>query len=398
MASITLEHVTKRFDQTTIVNDLSLTIADEEFLVLVGPSGCGKSTILRLITGLEALTEGQVLMDGQPITHKPPKDRDLAMVFQNYALYPHMSVQDNMGFALKMRGVPKATIREKVTEVAKTLGLETLLERKPKQLSGGQRQRVALGRAIVRNPKAFLMDEPLSNLDAKMRLHMRQEITALRHRLKATVLYVTHDQVEAMTMGDRIAVMHRGVLQQVDTPQTVYHHPANAFVAEFMGQINWAYATVTEANAANGVTLSLAGLPEHMPPVHWGLPASHPAASAIAARGLSAVLVGFRPESPVMQTEATAPGTLPLGFTIDRVEHLGSEWWVHSAPVRQGLTPLLTGVPTPEGGLTFEEPRPWLVKCPGHQTVVPSPGVLAQWQLSPSRVMVFDPLTQVALG
>ncbi len=239
MAQVILEHVSKSFGETAVIKDLSLTVKDHEFVVLVGPSGCGKSTVLRMIAGLESANEGDIQIGGHVVNDVSPKDRDIAMVFQNYALYPHMSVFDNMAFGLKMRKVPKPEIQKRVASSAKILDLENLLQRKPKQLSGGQRQRVALGRAIVRDPQVFLMDEPLSNLDAKLRVSMRREIAQLHQRLNATTIYVTHDQVEAMTMGDRIVILHEGVIQQMDTPTTVYEQPANLFVAGFIGQMNF---------------------------------------------------------------------------------------------------------------------------------------------------------------
>jgi multiple sugar transport system ATP-binding protein len=236
VARIVLDHVTKIFDKDVIaVDDVSMEIGDGEFMVLVGPSGCGKSTLLRIVAGLEELTDGEVMIGDRVVTDLPPKERDVAMVFQNYALYPHMTVEQNLGIGLKLRHLPKDKRREKVHEVARVLGLEPLLKRKPAQLSGGQRQRVAMGRAMVREPLAFLMDEPLSNLDAKLRVQMRAELAAQRDSLKTTTLYVTHDQVEAMTLGDRVAVLNNGVIQQLDRPQALYHSPANVFVAAFMG-------------------------------------------------------------------------------------------------------------------------------------------------------------------
>src|SRR4051795_11594106 len=231
MAAITYEHATIQYPgaERPSVNALDLDIADGEFLVLVGPSGCGKSTSLRMLAGLEAVTEGRILIGDKDVTHLAPKERDIAMVFQNYALYPHMTVADNMGFALKISGMNKSEIRKRVEEAAKILDLEQYLERKPKALSGGQRQRVAMGRAIVRNPQAFLMDEPLSNLDAKLRVQMRAEIARIQREVEATTLYVTHDQVEAMTMGDRVCVLRKGELQQVDTPRVLYERPVNLF-------------------------------------------------------------------------------------------------------------------------------------------------------------------------
>ncbi|MDI3548004.1 MAG: multiple sugar transport system ATP-binding protein [Halanaerobiales bacterium] len=235
MASVTLKNVTKRFDDVVAVNNVNLEIKDKEFLVLVGPSGCGKSTTLRMVAGLEEITEGTIKIGDTVVNDVPPKDRDIAMVFQNYALYPHMDVYNNMAFGLKLRKFPKDEIDRRVKEAAGILGIEQLLDRKPKQLSGGQRQRVALGRAIVREPKVFLMDEPLSNLDAKLRVQMRTELSKLHDRLQTTVIYVTHDQTEAMTMGDRIVVLRDGVIQQVDDPLTLYNKPNNMFVAGFIG-------------------------------------------------------------------------------------------------------------------------------------------------------------------
>ena len=235
MAGVTLKDVTKKFEDVVAVDKANLEIRDKEFLVLVGPSGCGKSTTLRMIAGLEQASAGTIEIDGEVVNDVDPKDRDIAMVFQNYALYPHMNVYDNMGFGLKLRKFDDEVIEERVQRAAKILGIEDLLDRKPKKLSGGQRQRVALGRAIVREPKVFLMDEPLSNLDAKLRVQMRAELNKLHDRLQTTVIYVTHDQTEAMTMGDRIVVLNEGVIQQVDDPLTLYNYPNNMFVAGFIG-------------------------------------------------------------------------------------------------------------------------------------------------------------------
>jgi multiple sugar transport system ATP-binding protein len=235
MASVTYDHITKEFGDVVAVNDLNLAIDDKEFIVLVGPSGCGKTTALRMLAGLEEITKGEVKIGDRIVNDVPPKDRDIAMVFQSYALYPHMTVYDNMAFGLKLRKTPKLEIKRRVQEAAEILGIQDMLSRKPRQLSGGQRQRVALGRAIVREPKVFLFDEPLSNLDAKLRIAMRSEITKLHQRLSTTFIYVTHDQIEAMTMASRIAVINKGILQQLDTPQSLYDRPDNMFVAGFMG-------------------------------------------------------------------------------------------------------------------------------------------------------------------
>jgi multiple sugar transport system ATP-binding protein len=252
VAEIRLEAVNKVYaGGVTAVNDVDLTIGSGEFMVLVGPSGCGKSTLLRMIAGLEEVTAGEIWIGDRNVTDMTPRERDIAMVFQNYALYPHMSVEKNLGYGLKVRKMEKSEIKRRVTEVAKMLGLETLLERRPGALSGGQRQRVAMGRAIVREPAAFLMDEPLSNLDAKLRVGMRSELARLHDRLGVTTVYVTHDQVEAMTLGQRVAVMRDGILQQADTPQNLYHRPANLFVAAFMGSpsMNLIEATVEDGHA-----------------------------------------------------------------------------------------------------------------------------------------------------
>lgn len=240
MSSVVLKNLVKSYDgKKNIIDNINLEIKDKEFIVLVGSSGCGKSTILRLISGLEDITSGEVLIDNKIVNNTHPKDRDIAFVFQSYALYPHMSVYENIAFGLKMRKYDKQTIDSKVREVAKSLNLEELLDRKPKQLSGGQRQRVALGRAIVRNPKVFLMDEPLSNLDANLRVQMRSEIKKLHQKLQTTFIYVTHDQTEALTMGDRIVILDKGKIQQADTPEVIYNKPVNSFVAGFIGQMNF---------------------------------------------------------------------------------------------------------------------------------------------------------------
>ncbi|WP_034384506.1 ABC transporter ATP-binding protein [Deinococcus sp. YIM 77859] len=255
MAEVTLEHVNKRYGtKHHAVKDFNLTIADREFMVFVGPSGCGKSTTLRMIAGLEDITDGILKIDGRVVNDVPPKDRDIAMVFQNYALYPHMNVYENMAFGLKLRKTPKAEIDQRVREAARILQIEHLLGRKPKELSGGQRQRVAMGRAIVREPKVFLMDEPLSNLDAKLRVEMRSQISQLHRRLGATIIYVTHDQVEAMTLGDRIVVMRDGVIMQVDTPMNLYDFPQNKFVAGFIGSpsMNFLQARVQQGEFVVG--------------------------------------------------------------------------------------------------------------------------------------------------
>ncbi len=319
MAQVIYDQVTKRFDGVIAVNDLTLEVKDGEFLVLVGPSGCGKTTALRCLAGLEEVTSGDIIIGDRVVTHVPPKDRDIAMVFQNYALYPHMTVYENMAFGLKLRKVPKQEIDRRVKEVAEMLGIQDLLNRKPRQLSGGQRQRVALGRAIVREPQVFLMDEPLSNLDAKLRVQTRGELIKLQRRLGVTTIYVTHDQVEAMTMGHRIAVMNQGVLQQLDTPENLYDHPANLFVATFIGSpaMNIFPARVVVGDGTvrlvtGDVTLEAA--PEQR--------------NRLAEYSGREVLVGIRPEDLIVQ-----PGQVSvdrqLRLPVEIVEPLGSETLVH---------------------------------------------------------------------
>ena len=311
MARILLDGVTKVFGSDVVaVDHISMEIADGEFMVLVGPSGCGKSTLLRIVAGLEELTDGEVVIGDTIVTDLPPRDRDIAMVFQNYALYPHMSVAQNLELGLKLRRAPKAERRAKVEQVAQVLGLETLLNRKPAQLSGGQRQRVAMGRAMVREPRAFLMDEPLSNLDAKLRVAMRAELARLRDTLHTTTIYVTHDQVEAMTLGDRVAVMKDGVVQQLDSPPALYRSPANLFVAAFIGSpsMNLVQATVREGQ------LHFA---EHTLPVP-------PGADLRAYEG-RAVVLGLRPADFEDAALARDDGMPAIEVLAEVVEELGSE-------------------------------------------------------------------------
>jgi len=313
MATVSFEGVTKRYGDVFAVRDLSLEINDGEFMVLVGPSGCGKTTSLRMIAGLEEITEGTLRIGERVVNDVAAKDRDIAMVFQSYALYPHMSVRDNMAFGLKLRKVDRSEIDRRVGDAARILGLETLLSRKPKELSGGQRQRVALGRAIVREPAVFLMDEPLSNLDAKLRVQTRAEIARLHQRLKTTVVYVTHDQVEAMTMGTRIAVMNAGDLQQVGTPQDLYDRPRNRFVAGFIG-----------SPAMNFVDLKVEGDKLRGAGFELAIPMIHQAALANASG--RAVVGGFRPE----HLDLGEPGDrLSIRATADVVEYLGNEELLH---------------------------------------------------------------------
>jgi multiple sugar transport system ATP-binding protein len=320
MASVTFDHVWKRYSGDVVaVKDFNLEIQDEEFLVLVGPSGCGKTTALRMIAGLEEITEGSLSIGDRVVNDLAPKDRDVAMVFQSYALYPHMSVRDNLAFGLKLRKIPKADIERRVNEAARMIELTTLLDRKPKQLSGGQRQRVALGRAIVREPAVFLMDEPLSNLDAKLRVQTRAEIARLHQRLRTTIVYVTHDQVEAMTMGDRIAVMNTGVLQQVGPPQELYEHPVNKFVAGFIGSPAMNFLNLKVERADGRLTM----MDENV-----SLPVPDRLRPAVEASG-GALTTGVRPEHFEV---GKAPGSDSVGLTakIDVVEFLGNEELLHA--------------------------------------------------------------------
>ena len=312
MSSVRLVEVSKRFGNVVAVDDLSLDVADGEFLVLVGPSGCGKTTALRIIAGLEDPTAGEVYVGDRDITDVPPKDRDIAMVFQDYALYPHMSVYDNLAFSLQMRRTARSEVDRRVEDVAELLGLGELLRRKPGQLSGGQRQRVALGRAIIREPQVFLMDEPLSNLDAKLRVSMRAELTRLHRRLGVTIIFVTHDQVEAMTMARRIAVLHEGRLQQLDSPQGLYDRPRNLFVAGFIGSpaINTLGAQYKDGGFAGD---------------GFRIPAEGHSKVAAELQGRDLVL-GVRPEDMRILDGAPPPAVVPLGEgTVDLVETLGSD-------------------------------------------------------------------------
>jgi multiple sugar transport system ATP-binding protein len=315
MAQVQLRGVTKVFDTAEpAVNDVTLDVADGEFVVLVGPSGCGKSTLLRLVAGLEEVTAGEVCIGDRDVTDLPPKDRDIAMVFQNYALYPHMTVAQNIGFGLRLRKESKAIANERVAEVAKLLALDKLLDRKPAQLSGGERQRVAMGRAMVREPMALLMDEPLSNLDAKLRVYMRAELKRLHQQLGTTTIYVTHDQTEAMTLGDRVAVLRDGVLQQLDSPRALFDKPVNVFVASFMGS---PAMNLLEANVkvdAGGAQVVLDG---------QAVPAPSDLARLVDLAG-GRVIVGFRPTDLYEVADAEARGLETLAVTVDVVEELGT--------------------------------------------------------------------------
>ncbi len=329
MAEIMLDHVCKSYaDGATAVKDLSITIADGEFLILVGPSGCGKTTTLNMIAGLEDISSGELRIGGERMNEKAPKDRDIAMVFQSYALYPHMTVRQNIAFPLTLAKMKKSEIAQKVSETAKTLDLTELLDRKPSQLSGGQRQRVAMGRAIVRHPKAFLMDEPLSNLDAKLRVQMRGEIARLQRRLGTTTVYVTHDQTEAMTLGDRVVVMHGGVAQQIGTPDEVYERPANLFVAGFIGSpaMNFFPATLTPT----GLTLPFGEV--MLTPEVQRMIASHPRTENL--------IAGVRPEH--LADAALIDGyqrikALTFEVKVDLVESLGADKYVYFTTAGPGV-------------------------------------------------------------
>lgn len=334
MAAVTLEHVVKRFGDVVAVRDVSIEIQDKEFLVLVGPSGCGKSTILRMIAGLEEMSDGNIYIGERLVNDVPPKDRDIAMVFQNYALYPHMSVYDNLAFALKLRHTPKQEIQRRVQEAASILGIETLLQRKPKQLSGGQRQRVALGRAIVREPRVFLMDEPLSNLDAKLRVQTRAELIKLHRRLQTTVIYVTHDQVEAMTMGSRIAILRDGVLQQLDTPAAMYANPANIFVAGFIGSPAMNFFPA-ELQGTNGeMNVRAAGMEIQLP---------QEIRAKATAQNSREVVLGVRPEHIYDGRRTPANGSKPADVKVDVVEHMGNETYVYLTVGETAFTARMDG-------------------------------------------------------
>jgi multiple sugar transport system ATP-binding protein len=307
MASVAYQHVFKRYSAEAVaVKDLNLQILDTEFMVLVGPSGCGKSTALRMLAGLEEISDGEIKIGDRIVNEVPARERDIAMVFQSYALYPHMSVYDNMAFGLKMRGTPKNEIETKVNQASKILGLDTFLKRKPRQLSGGQRQRVALGRAIVRNPQVFLLDEPLSNLDAQLRVETRINLQKLHKDLNATFIYVTHDQVEAMTMGDRIAVMKDGILQQVASPREIYDDPANLYVAGFIGSPKMNFVPVT----ISGSTAKASGFSIQLPK----------------APGIEAGVLGVRPED---LTEVPHEGFPQIDMIVEVVEVLGADQYLY---------------------------------------------------------------------
>ena len=389
MAKIVLDGVTKVFGNEVIaVNDVSLEIGDGEFMVLVGPSGCGKSTILRILAGLEEVTAGEITIGDRQVTDLPPKDRDVAMVFQNYALYPHMTVEQNLGFGLKLRKTPKEDLKRRVDDVSKILGLDPLMARKPAALSGGQRQRVAMGRAMVREPQAFLMDEPLSNLDAKLRVQMRAQLSLLHERLGTTTVYVTHDQVEAMTLGQRVAVMKDGILQQVDTPQKLYMNPANLFVAAFIGSppMNLVEATV------NGGRVSFAGFDIPLPEGH-DLPGYDG----------RAVILGIRP-SDLEDTAVWNNERLPtIDVTAEVTEELGSEvnviFTVDAPPVLTDDTIKAasdTGEADDMSLIADEKPRARFCARVDARTTC-KPGQTIKLTIDPARFHFFDAATGAAI-
>ena len=377
MASVTLTAINKSFEKVQVVRDFNLAVEDGELVVLVGPSGCGKSTTLRMVAGLEGISSGELRIGDRVVNDLTPRDRDIAMVFQSYALYPHMTVYENMAFGLRIRKMPQAEIAQRVGEAAALLGLSDLLERRPKALSGGQRQRVAMGRAVVREPAVFLFDEPLSNLDAKLRVQMRLEVARLHKRLGATILYVTHDQVEAMTLADRIAVMHAGILQQCDSPNEIYSRPVNTFVAPFIGSPSMNLFPVTARTQDAGVTgttdLLLEGVGVHMP---LGKDADSVAALATSAEWT----LGVRPQDLEVVSEADAQ----LHLRVDVLEPLGAETFVY------GTLEGGPGVVSPARDASTEErlASPCIVRLPPEQHV--APGQLLPLRIIAGRAHVFD--------
>ncbi|MBR0950691.1 ABC transporter ATP-binding protein [Bradyrhizobium canariense] len=322
MAEVALRKVIKRYDDVEAVRGIDLDISDHEFIVLVGPSGCGKSTTLRMIAGLEDITDGDIMIGGDVVNDVPPKDRDIAMVFQNYALYPHMTVAENMSFGLRLKHYPKAEIKARVTEAARLLDITDLIDRKPKQLSGGQRQRVAMGRAIVRNPKVFLFDEPLSNLDAKLRVQMRIEIKKVHQKVRTTTVYVTHDQVEAMTLADRVVVMNKGRIEQIGTPNELYHKPATRFVAGFIGSpaMNFIPCRLEDVGGKLNVRLT--------DRISFPLPPARAARYSVLPRTEN-LLLGIRPEHLTESNAHLEPGVETFDTVLDVTEPMGMETLVY---------------------------------------------------------------------
>ncbi|WIG60851.1 MAG: Maltodextrin ABC transporter, ATP-binding protein MsmX [Ktedonobacterales bacterium] len=374
MAEVRFDHVTKRYGgNAPVINDLNLLISDHEFLVLVGPSGCGKSTALRMIAGLEDITEGDLYIGDRRINDVAPKDRDIAMVFQNYALYPHMSVYENLAFSLKLRHVEKSEIQQRVERAAEMLGIADYLARKPKALSGGQRQRVALGRALVRDPQVFLLDEPLSNLDAKLRVQTRTEIARLHQTTGTTFVYVTHDQVEAMTMGDRIAVLNAGVIQQLGTPQELYDTPANLFVAGFIGSPAMNFFNARLIRSAAGIHVDV-GADSQTREIAIGDALAERVASEATTEGRP-VVVGIRPEDFRPATDH-AQNTVP--GTVEVAEHLGNEQLVHM----QIPGALMLGAAETQGST---------VRLPPHVRVQPGDHIMLT--VESAKLHLFDPTT-----
>ncbi len=385
MSGISLDQVTKVYPNgVKAVDDLSLEIAEGEFCVLVGPSGCGKSTLLRMIAGLEDITLGEVSIGGVDVTDMPPQERDIAMVFQNYALYPHMTVKQNLAFGLKLRKLPKAEWEARVGEVAKTLGLEELLDRKPAALSGGQRQRVAMGRAIVREPKAFLMDEPLSNLDAKLRVTMRAELAKLHERLGVTTVYVTHDQIEAMTLGQRVAVLRDGTLQQADAPHNLFHHPANLFVAAFIGSPSM---NLVDAEI-DGATVRFAGYSLALPEASSVVGLKQP------------VILGIRP-TDFEHGEFADPGFPRLQVCPDVVEDLGAEkqaiFAIDAPRVSADAVRAAEDLGEGDEGKLFADDRAVFTACLDARGEL-SPGREVELAVDYHRFHFFDPATGLTLG
>ena len=392
MASLSLKHIYKVYDGTTkAVSDFNMEIRDKEFIVFVGPSGCGKSTTLRMIAGLEDISAGELRIDGVIVNDVEPGDRNIAMVFQNYALYPHMTVYENMAFALKTAKVPKESIREKVTEAARILGITEYLERKPRALSGGQRQRVALGRAIVRSPKVFLLDEPLSNLDAKLRGVMRAEITRLHERLGTTFIYVTHDQVEAMTMGSRIVVMKGGFVQQIDTPKNLYNHPANLFVAGFMGTPPMSFHPATLKKEGNAVRIKLDSGAE--------MTADYATLNRVQTRymdGIHPVILGVRPDDVVPWKESMSPAEwAKLPVTVTVVEALGGETLVYGRIGAVGRDDRPIEAPEGEQGSTLTEEGRIILKAPADFEA--HSGEVVQAAVNLRKLHLFDRETEATL-
>jgi multiple sugar transport system ATP-binding protein len=375
MANVAIQSVVKRYGNFVIMPNLSLDVDDGEFCVLVGPSGCGKSTLLRMIAGLESISSGTVSIDGQVVNDRLPSDRDIAMVFQDYALYPHMNVKNNLSFAMRMRGDAAAEIEKRVSYAAKVLQIESLLERKPKALSGGQRQRVAMGRAIVREPKVFLFDEPLSNLDAKLRAEMRAEIKRLHQRLSATMIYVTHDQVEAMTLADKIVVLRSGVIEQVGTPAELYRYPATTFVAGFIGSPAMNLIPGKLAANVDGAALPVV-LPDGSRSPLPGIPRRGPKAEK--GQPETEVLVGLRPEDLEL-VSADASGIWIKGW-VDVVEPLGAE----------AVVLLKTGATLADATV------PLTVRCPNDTAF--KPGELIGVRIDPSKCALFDAADGQAIG